>query len=105
MKLNKKIITLIEEKCNVSVSKNGKYFYFYVDNTCGEDYQFTIEDTTHAIEDIINYCDGFDAGEHFKLWYGANNGEPSDPRTLLDNCEEIGDNLKELSLLLTYLDY
>lgn len=103
-KLNKKIIALIEERCNVSVRKEEGYFIFYVDNACGEDYQFEIKDTTHTIEDIVNYCDGFDADEHFKLWYGANKGEPSDARTLLDNCEEIGDNLEQLRDLLYYLN-
>ena len=105
MRLNKKIIALIESKCNVSVGDEGKYYTFYVDNACDEDYQFEINKGENDIEDVINYCDGFDADEHFKMWYGANKGEPQDARTLLDNCEEIGENLKGLRDLLYYLDY
>lgn len=104
MKLSKQIIAKIESK-GATVSDDGDYYTIYIDNSCGEDFQFTIEKGEDEIEDIISYCDDFDSGEHFKLWYGANRGESQDARTLLDNCEEIKGVLEEISLLLTYLDY
>lgn len=106
MKLNQKIIKKVTDKVgNITISDNKNYYTIYVDNSCGEDFQFEINKGENEIEDIISYCDNFDSEEHFKLWYGANRGEPSNPRTLLDNCEEIEETLKELSTTLTYLDY
>ena len=75
-------------------------YYIYVDNACDEDFELTINKSDHEIENIINSCEGFDSEEHFRMWFGANNGEPSNPRTLLDNCEEIGEHLEELKYLL-----
>ena len=102
MKLTKKIIELIEKETSCSISEwhDKKGYSIYVDNTCGEDYQVEINKGKDEIEDIIRACEGFDSEEHFRLWFGANNGEPSNARTLLDNCEEIGEHLTELATLL-----
>lgn len=102
MRLNKKIIALIEEKTSCSVSEwhDKKGYSIYVDNACDEDYEIEINKSKDEVEEIINACDCYDSEEHFKLWFGANNGEPSNARTLLDNCEEIGEHLEELATLL-----
>ena len=105
MKLTKKIIKQIENKTSCGVSDNGNHYSIYVDNSCGEDFSFDINKGKDELEDIIRYCDDFDVDEHFKLWYGANNGEPSDVRTLLENCEEIKEHLQELWALLEDIMY
>ena len=97
--MNKLVFKYLKENVKgVSIGESGKYYTFYVDNTCCEDYEFEIEKTTtkQELEEIINYCDSFDVGDHFNMWYGANNGEPSDPQDLLDNCKEINENLQDL---------
>lgn len=96
MKLTKKIIAEMEQ-CGCSVSDEGDYYEIYVDNSCDEDYTFSVDKDGEEVEAIISYCNGFDAGEHFKMWYGVGRGEPSDPRTLLENCEEIEENLTAIS--------
>lgn len=101
MKLTKKIIKASEVAApNTTINDDGDHYTIYVDNACGEDFSFDIEKSNHEIEDIIDYCEGFDVGEHFKLWYGANRGEPSDVETLFNNCKEIGDNLESLRFWL-----
>lgn len=99
--MNKLVFKYLKENVkgvSIDRSRSGKYYTFYVDNACCEDYEFEIEKTTtkQELEEIINYCDSYDVNEHFSMWYGAHNGEPSDPRVLLNNCEEIEENLQEL---------
>ena len=103
MKLTEKIIDLIESKTSCGVGEWSKGYSIYVDNTCGEDYTIEINKGDNEVEEIINACDCYDSDEHFKLWYGVGKGEPSDARTLLDNCDEIGKNLEELADLLRSL--
>ena len=81
------------------LSERDDYYDIYIDNRCCEDYPICVEKgkTREEIEDIINQCDNFDVNEHFSLWFGANRGEPKDVRTLLENCEEIGDKLDNLA--------
>ena len=100
MKITKKIIKEIEAKTNCSVSVDDSEICIYVDNACGEDFSVCVSKGKDEVEQVISYCENFDPSEHFRLWYGANNGEPHDPRELLDNCEEIGENLVALGLLL-----
>ena len=100
MKLTKKVIREVNDKTNCGIDDEGDYYSIYVDNSCGEDFTFEINKGETEVEDIISYCEDFDVGEHFKLWYGANRGEPSDARVLMDNCEEIESNLNELRELL-----
>lgn len=101
MKLTKKLIKASEVAApSTTINDDGDHYTIYVDNACGEDFSFDIEKSNHEIEDIISYCEDFDIGEYFKLWYGANRGEPSDPLVLMDNCKEIADNLKSLKFWL-----
>lgn len=49
-------------------------------------------------EGIIQFCENFDPEEEFKVWYGANRGEPSSPGDLWNDCleqVEMYDKLKE----------
>ena len=100
MKLNKEIIDEIEKRTNCSVREYEDTYSIYVDNACDEDFTLEINKGEDEVEEIISQCENFDPKEHFRLWFGANNGEPQDPRVLLDNCEEIGENLVELGILL-----
>lgn len=93
--------------CGISLSKDKKMYIIYIDNRCGEDFEIEIDRTNsdNEIQKIINECDAYDVNEHFNLWYGANRGEPSDTRTLLENCEEIGETLDQLAFnLRLFLD-
>lgn len=101
MKLTKKIVSLIEEKTSCNFLHFDKdRFIIYVDNSYCEDYEIEMNRSKNEVEELITYCDDFDTDEHFKLWYGANRGEPQSPSMLLKNCEEIGDNLSQLADLL-----
>lgn len=101
MKLTKKIIEASEIAApSIIIDDEGDYYSIQVDNACGEDFSFEIDKGKNEVEDIISYCEDFDIGEHFKLWYGANRGEPSDPLVLMDNCKEIADNLESLRFWL-----
>ena len=100
MKLTKSIIERINSETNCTITDEEDYYTIFVDNQCDEDYRLEIDKSDDEIEEIIRNCEGFDSEEHFKLWYGANNVEPSNPRTLLDNCEEIEENLQGLADLL-----
>ena len=103
MKLNKRMIKKIKWAVpSIIIEDEGDYYSIYVDNLCGEDFSFEINKGEDEIEEIISYCEDFDAGEHFKLWYGANRGEPSDPIVLMDNCKEIANNLETLRAWLQY---
>lgn len=102
MKLTKEIIKASEVAApSITINDEGDYYLIQVDNSCGEDFSFEINKSKNEIEEIISYCEDFDAGEHFKLWYGANRGEPSDPVELMDNCKEIADNLEKLRFWLS----
>lgn len=85
--------------CGISLTKDKKGYIVYIDNRCGEDFEIEIDKTNSddEIQKIINYCDDYDVDEHFDLWYGVDRGEPSSVRTLLENCEEIGETLDLLS--------
>ena len=103
MKLNKKIIKAIEKKIpEIGIREEEKYYSVYVDNPCGQDFSYEIAKGENEIEDLISCCDNYDAEEEFRVWYGANNGEPSNPGVLWDNCEEIGETLRNLQLFLEY---
>lgn len=52
-------------------------------------------------EDIISYCENFDEEEEFKVWYGANNGEPSNPGDLWEDCKAMREIYEELKDALT----
>ena len=98
--MNKKVLKRLNKVENISADVRDNYITIYVDNAWGEDFEFEIDRSTTKQEllDIVEYCDNYDVGDHFCMWYGANNGEPSDPQDLLDNCKEIGESLDKLSI-------
>lgn len=104
-KLTETMITLIETLTFCGVRDEGEYYTIYVDNSAGEDFSFDVNKGDNEVEEIISYCKDFDASEHFKLWYGADRGEPSDPRDLMDNCDQIAERLIELKNLLEDYDF
>lgn len=100
--LTKKQINLIEKDSNVTINDEGDYYSIYVDNPCGEDFTFEITKTKNKddVDEIISYCDNFDPDEHAAMWYGANKGEPSSLRDLLDNSESIAESLNQMASIL-----
>ena len=95
MKLTKKDIKAIED-LDWSVEKTGNGYVLENYSPCGGD--MVIEAKTK--EEIIDYCDTYDAEEEFKVWYGANNGEPSNPGELWQDCVDKGHMYEDLSLAL-----
>ena len=100
MKITSEIMDLINNKTACGIDENEDSFTIYVDNACGEDFQFDIEKGDNEVEDIIQYCCDYDEDEHFDLWWGANNGEPRQASVLARNCHEIGENLEQMADLL-----
>lgn len=95
--MNKELRKLLNSE-DFSLKETENEIYVYVGNTCGEDFFICVNksNTKQEIEDLINECELYDTEEHFKLWYGANRGEPQGVKELYDNCEEIGEKLGEL---------
>lgn len=103
MKLTKKTIKAIESTIpEIGITDEGDYYSVYVDNSCGQDFSYEISKGKEEIENLITCCDNYDAEEEFKMWYGANRGEPSNPGVLWENCEEIGESLEHLKFFLEY---
>ena len=98
--LTKKEIKKLEnmEVCVLQNDKNCIELEFYSD--CGEDFVFSSCDE----ESIKSYCEYFDPEEHANSWYGANNGEPSSLRTLLDDAESIAEKLDKIANVITIKD-
>lgn len=95
MKLTKKDIKAIE-KLGWSVEKTSDGYVLENYSPSGGD--MVIEEKTK--EDIIEYCENYDAEEEFSVWYGANNGEPSCPGDLWEDCLEKGKMYQELADVL-----
>ena len=100
--MNNDVRKVIKNVKDVSFDENEEYIIIGVFNTMGEDFEFEIEksNTKQEVEDIIRECEIYDVDEHFSLWWGADRGEPSSVRVLLENCEEIGDTLDNLQSAL-----
>jgi len=95
MKLTKANIKAIED-LGWSVEKTDFGYCLENYSPAGEELVIEVEDK----ESIISYCDNYDCDEHFELWYGANRGEPSSPRALMDDCDAIGEMLEQLGEVL-----
>ena len=94
-KLTKKDIKVIED-LGWSVEKTDNGYFLENYSPAGGD--MVIEEKTK--EDIIQHCKNFDAEEEFNIWYGANNGEPSCPGDLWQDCLAQGEMYEELRLAL-----
>ena len=104
--LTKKLIKKIEKEVpNISIEDEGNYWRISVDNPCCEDFTFEISKTKDDddINQIISYCEDFDAEEHTVMWWGQNRGEPSSLRALLDNSDAIKEELDKLATFLRYI--
>ena len=95
MKLTKKDIKAIEN-LGWSVEKTDDGYCLENYSPCGGD--MVIEEKTK--EDIIAYCENYDAEEEFDCWYGAKNGEPSSPSELWQDCLDKGEMYRQLKDLL-----
>lgn len=78
---NNAIIEILEDNC-FSVMKYDNYWIISNDTPHGQDWQLEFYD----LKDIVDYAENFDPEEEFKLWYGANRGEPCVPH-LWHDCE------------------
>lgn len=86
MKLTKTDIKAIEKLgWSVQETENGYCLENWSDAGC----DMIIRGETK--EYIINSCKCYDAEETFRLWYGANNGEPSNPGRLWEDCLQQGE--------------
>lgn len=95
-KLTKKDIKAIEN-LGWSVKKTDNGYCLENYSPAGGD--MIIEEETK--EDIIQHCKNFDAEEEFRVWYGANNGEPSCPGDLWEDCLEQEKMYEQLKDVLT----
>lgn len=87
MKLTKTDIKAIEKLgWSVGITDNG---YYCLENYSPAGGDMVIEEKSK--EDILTYCRNYDAEEEFKVWYGANNGEPSNPGDLWEDCLQQGE--------------
>lgn len=85
MKLTKKDIKAIENLgWSVEETDNG----YCLENWSPAGGDMIIEERDK--ESIIEYCKNYDANEEFSAWYGANNGEPTTPGDLWQDCLEKG---------------
>lgn len=87
----------------VKYDSKSQYMELYKSSPEGEDYGFGIQgkNSKELIEDLRNYYEGFDPEEHAIGWYGANRGEPSSLRALLDDAEAIEEMIYSLYQKLT----
>lgn len=95
-KLTKKNIKEIES-IGWSVKETDYGYCLENYSNCGGD--MVIEAQTK--EEIINQCENYDEEEEFRVWYGANNGEPSNPKHLWDDCLDKGEKYEQLKNVLT----
>ena len=95
-KLTKKDIKAIEE-LGWSVEKIDNTYCLENYSPCGGD--MVIEAETK--EEIIEYCDGYDADDEFNCWYGAKKGEPQTPSELWQDCLDKGEMYQALKDVLT----
>lgn len=65
-------IEQIFEYNNFDINDTGDGFELSQYTPEGEDWYIYLSD----LEDIVEYAEDFDVGEEFKVWFGANRGEP-----------------------------
>ena len=97
-KLTKKDIKAIEE-LGWGVDKDD-YDCYTLENWSPSGGDMVIENIKSK-EDIIEYCEHYDAEDEFNCWYGANNGEPSCPGDLWQDCLDKGEMYQALKDVLT----
>lgn len=102
-KLTKKEIQRIEKETSFSVSEYDDYYSFGWYSNAGEDFSFEIQKgkREEIIQEIKDYAFEFNPEEHASLWYGANRGEPSSLRVLLNDADEIAEKLDELAKVVS----
>ena len=95
MKLTKTNIKAIEDLgWSVEVNEDGYCLETWSDAGC----DMVVEGKTK--EELINSCKCYDAEEEFRVWYGANCGEPSNPGRLWEDCLQQGEMYEALLKVL-----
>lgn len=94
MKLTKKEIKQIENLgWSVKETEDG----YFLENYSPAGGDMVVETNSKDKEEIINYCDTYDADEEFDIWYGVHRGEPTIPSELWEDCLAKGKMFEELS--------
>lgn len=88
---------------NDATKRTEKYVEFEGDSPAGEDLLFiefyrSLSDISDLLMERYN---DFDPEQHAVEWYGANNGEPSSIRELLDDADAIGEMIRKLAYALS----
>lgn len=96
MKLTKKDIKAIED---LGWSVKETDYGYCLENYSPAGGDMVIEEPSK--EEIIRYCDNYDAEEEFNVWYGVGRGEPTRPDELWTDCLEKGKMYDELKEALT----
>ena len=65
----------------------------------GEDFWFSVtaDSPERFVSEVQDYSNSFDPEKHAAMWYGANRGEPSSLRALLDDADSIDAGLEDLA--------
>ena len=90
--ISKRMRTLVEnEGWGIGKPDSNGYADIGQYSPCGEDFSFGADITDNECfkRSVYNYVSNFDPDEHAAMWYGANRGEPSSMRMLLDDADEI----------------
>ena len=92
-RLTKKDIKAIEGLgWSVEKDDNGNYTLENY-SPCGCD---MVVENIESKEELMTYCQQFDPEEEFNVWYGANNGEPSCPGDLWQDCLDMEEMYSQL---------
>lgn len=96
----------VEEKIIVAICENNDYsidideteVYISKYSNLGEDFGFYV-DRENLLENIIEYCDDFDAEEHAEpfIEIRGQSGVPNSIQDLLDDAHEIAASLEDLA--------
>lgn len=92
-------IKRIEKETLFSISEYDDYYYLSYYSPAGEDFGFEVQkgERSQVIKDIVDYAFSFDPEEHASMWYGANRGEPTSLRALLNDADNIAEQLDKLA--------
>ena len=91
-------IHTICEDLDWNVSECRSIWELQKSSPMGEDFSFCIraDSLSEFKDELFFYTEVFDAEEHAIMWYGANRGEPSSLRVLLDDADDILSNIEQL---------
>ena len=92
--------------CTIKKDANGYHIAFNTDSPCGQDVwcEFDVERLNQIEDEVYQYWQAYDPDEAALLWHGANRGEPTSMRELLDDMDWVDDMLERLDMALSGKD-